>query len=123
MKSKDKKKKSHFGKGLMAGALFGIAAGIFMSSREGKQMADKLQKRAKEIETRLKAEFKKNKDMSEKNYKESIDTVLAYYIKSKKIAKAEIPALRRYLLGKWKFIKAEMKEVPKKKASRKTKKR
>jgi hypothetical protein len=114
MKS-EKKKPSHFGKGLMAGALFGIAAGIFMSSKEGKEMAGKLQKQAKEIEGRLRKELAKNKELSQKAYAESIDTVLAYYIKSKKIAKAELPALRKYLIGKWALIKDEMKEVPKQK--------
>jgi len=123
MKPKDKKKKSRFGKGLMAGALFGIAAGIFMSSKEGKRMADKLQKQAKEIESRLRNEFKKKKELSEQTYAESIDSVLAYYMKSRKIAKSEIPALRNYLMGKWKLIKMEMKDVPKKKPVKKTAKK
>jgi uncharacterized protein YktB (UPF0637 family) len=122
MKSKEKKKKSHFGKGLLAGALFGLAAGIFMSSKEGKDMANKLQKRSKEIETKLRNEFKKNKVLTEDAYKESIDTVLAYYLKSRKIAKSEIPALRRYLLSKWKLVKSEMKSV-KKETKRKPTKR
>lgn len=123
--SKDKKKKSHLGKGLLVGALFGVAAGIFMSSKEGKEMAQKLQKRSKEIEGKLKSEFKKKKELTEATYKESIDTVLAYYTKSKKIAKSEIPALRKYLIGKWKMIKEEMAsvEAPKRKnASPKKKK-
>jgi hypothetical protein len=111
MKSKESKKKSRFGKGLMAGALFGIAAGIFMSSKEGKQIAAKVRRHAAEIEARLKREFKKKKVLGRKAYEDSIDEVLAYYARSKKIAKSEIPDLRRYLIGKWDLIKDEMADV------------
>lgn len=106
-----KKKKGHFGKGLIAGAIFGIAAGIYMSSKEGRAIASKVKNRATDIEKRLRAEFSKNKDMTEDAYGQSIDSVLAYYERSKKIAKSEIPELKRYLLGKWKTVKNEMREV------------
>lgn len=105
------KKKSHFGKGMIAGAIFGIAAGIYMSSREGKQMAQKLRSRAGEIEKRLHSEFRKNKDLTESAYENAIETVLAYYLRTKKIAKNEIPNLRSYLLGKWSMVKEEMRDV------------
>jgi hypothetical protein len=103
-----KVKKSHSGKALLAGAIFGLAAGIFMSSHEGKRMAGRLQLRAKEIESRLRKEFGKRKAATQGAYAESIDTVLAYYLKTKEIAKSEIPQLRNYLLGKWSHVKEEM---------------
>jgi gas vesicle protein len=104
--------KSKFGKGLMAGALFGIAAGIYMASKEGKQLTDKLKKRSNEIEKRIRGEFKKQKGMTQKAYNDSINTVLAYYLKSKKIAKTELPDLRKYLLAKWELVKDELADVP-----------
>ncbi len=105
-------KKHHHGKAVMlAGAIFGLAAGIFMSSREGKRMATRLQKRAKEIEGRLRKEFESRKTATQGAYAESIDRVLAYYLKSKEIAKSEIPQLRTYLLGKWSHVKDEMASV------------
>jgi hypothetical protein len=116
----DKKPHKHTGSTLLAGAIFGLAAGIFMSSREGKRMADRLQSRAKEIESRLRREFDKRKTATESAYAESIDSVLAYYLKSKEIAKSEIPQLRTYLLGKWGHVKEEMASVskaPKKKTA------
>lgn len=109
--SKDKKRHGHGA--LLAGAIFGLAAGIFMSSREGKRMASRLQERAKEIEGRLRREFEKRKTATQSAYAESIDTVLAYYLKSKEIAKTEVPQLRSYLLGKWSHVKAEMASAPK----------
>ena len=98
---KDKKPHRHAGRTLIAGAIFGLAAGIFMSSREGKRMAGCLQARAREIESKLRKEFDKRKMATQTAYVESIDSVLAYYLKSKEIAKNEIPQLRSYLLGKW----------------------
>ncbi|MBE7525696.1 hypothetical protein KJZ71_00615 [Patescibacteria group bacterium] len=111
MKNTPRPKKSHFKAGLMAGALFGIAAGIYMSSKQGKQMAKQLQKQSTMIHKRLQSELKKRKTLTEDTYAETIDTVLAYYIKSKQIAKTELPALRRYLLGKWHLVKSEMREI------------
>lgn len=111
VKISEKKKKGHFGKGLIAGAIFGIAAGIFMSSREGKSMAKKLELRAKEIEKKLRVELTKKKELTESTYGEAIDSILAYYSKSKKIAKTEIPDLKRYLESKWEFVRDEMKSV------------
>jgi uncharacterized protein YktB (UPF0637 family) len=117
-----KKKKGHFGKGLIAGAIFGIAAGIFMSSREGKQMAKNLESQAKMIERKLRGEFKKKSDLTKNAYEEAIDSVLAYYIKSKKIAKTELPALKRYLEDKWELVKDEMGDVRKEQVQKTTKK-
>jgi gas vesicle protein len=115
--------KSKFGKGLMAGALFGIAAGIYMASKEGKQLTDKLKKSSTEIEKRIRAELKKQKGMTQQAYNQSIDTVLAYYLKSKKIAKTELPELRKYLLAKWEFVKEELEDVPEEQAMRHPKKK
>jgi hypothetical protein len=123
---KNEKKRHHGRAALLAGAIFGLAAGIFMSSREGKRMATRLQKRAKEIEGRLRKEFVARKTATQSAYAESIDRVLAYYLKSKQIAKSEIPQLRNYLLGKWSHVKDEMASVsttPKRRRTSKTKRR
>lgn len=117
-----KKKKGHFGKGLIAGAIFGIAAGIFMSSQDGKKMAKKLEVQAKGIEKKLRGEFKKKKDLTEGAYNEAIDSVLAYYLKSKKIAKTELPGLKHYLKDKWTLVKSELGEVHKEQVAKLTKK-
>lgn len=109
--TKKPKQSSHFKAGMVAGALFGLAAGIYMSSKEGKQMAKRLQSESAKVHKKLMTELKKKKELSEKAYEESIDTVLAYYLKSSQIAKTELPALRRYLLGKWQLVQKEMRDV------------
>mgnify|MGYP001591215300 CR=1 FL=1 len=110
-----KKKKSHFKAGLLAGAVFGLAAGIFMSSKEGKKLAKNLQTKTKEIQKRLTKEMKKAAHLSEDTYEDAIDRVLAYYTKSRQIASKEAPALKRYLMGKWHMIQKEIKATGKKK--------
>lgn len=115
----------------MAGALFGVAAGIFMSSKKGKQLAKDLKKHTHDIEGRLRQELEKAKKVGEREYEDAIDTVLAYYTKSRSIAKSEVPALRRYLVGRWSEVQKELKPsavakkkpAAKKKASTRTKKK
>lgn len=104
---KMKKRSSHFKGGLLAGAIFGIAAGIFMSSKQGKQLTKQLQNRTKEIQTRLYKELKKSKKLTEATYEKAIENVLEHYAKTRAIAAKEIPELRRYLLAKWKEVKRE----------------
>lgn len=101
-------KKSHFKAGMLAGALFGLAAGIFMSSKQGKKLAKDLRTQTKDIQTRLMREFKKTTHVSEKSYQQAIDRVLAYYAKSRQIAAKEVPSLRRYLVSRWHIVKREM---------------
>lgn len=118
------KKKGHFGKGLLAGAIFGIAAGIFLTSKEGKQVTKRIESRAKEIEKKLRTEFKKKKELTEETYDESVDRVLAYYLKTKQIAKTELPSLKKILRDKWVSVRSELEsvEAPAKKAAPKKKK-
>lgn len=111
-----KKKKGHFGKGLLAGAIFGIAAGIFLTSKEGKQVTKRIESRAREIEKKLRMEFKKKKELTEAAYDDSVDRVLAYYLKTKQIAKTELPDLKKILRNKWSVVRAELEDVSKSKS-------
>lgn len=106
-----KKKKGHFGKGLLAGAIFGIAAGIFLTSKEGKRVTKHIETRAREIEKKLRMEFKKKKEVTEATYDEAVDRVLAYYLKTKQIAKTELPSLKKILRDKWMSVRSELQDV------------
>jgi gas vesicle protein len=123
MKNAPKKHSSHVKAGLVAGALFGIAAGIFMSSKRGKQLAQDLKKHTQAIEARLRKELMNAKNVGEAEYGDAIDKVLDYYTKSRSIAKTEVPALRRYLVGRWDEVRKELAPgtSPKKPATRKKK--
>lgn len=102
------RKKSHFKAGILAGAVFGLAAGIFMSSKQGKQLAKQLRAQTADIQNRLQKELKKTRKVTEETYADAIDNVLGYYVKARKIASKEVPELRRYLLTKWAHVKKEL---------------
>ena len=121
-KDTPKKQSSHLKAGLMAGALFGVAAGIFMSSKKGKQLAKDLKKHTQDIEGRLRKELMNVKNVGMDEYEDAIDSVLGYYTKSRSIAKTEVPALRRYLVGRWNEVQKELTPsaaAPKKSAAKK----
>lgn len=117
-----KKPSSHIKAGLVAGALFGIAAGIFMSSKQGKKLAKDLKTHTAKIEARLRKELAGVKTLTESSYEDAIDTVLGYYSKSRSIAKEEVPALRRYLVSRWHEVQKELKPAAVAKSATKKKK-
>lgn len=118
------KKKSHLGLGMAIGAAIGVAAATFLQSKKGKTFAKDLQKKTAELQGKVQAELKKAGIMTESKYKNLVDTVVAYYVKSKDIAKTEIPAVTNNLMAAWKTIEKELKSVklaPKKKTAKKSK--
>jgi gas vesicle protein len=104
-------KKSHFGAGLMAGAIMGVAAGLFLQSQKGKQMTKGMQKKANKLQTKLMKELKTSKVLNKEKYEEIVDMVMDYYVKSKEVAKTEVPAIRNYLMSSWSRISKELKSV------------
>jgi gas vesicle protein len=106
-------KKSHFGAGLIAGAMMGVAAGLFLQSQKGKQMTKVMQKKAFKLQIKLMKELKNAKSLSKDKYEEIVDSVMDYYVKSKEVAKAEVPAIRSYLLNSWTRISKELKSLQK----------
>lgn len=80
-----------------------------MSSKQGKKLAKDLKTHTANIEARLRKELSSAKKVTEANYEDAIDNVLAYYAKSRSIAKEEVPALRRYLVGRWSEVQKELK--------------
>ncbi len=109
----DSKKTSHLGLGLMAGAIIGMAAGLFIQSKKGKVILRDAEKKALKLQAKLMKELQGVQDLTKDKYEEIVDNVTAYYAKSKDIAKTEIPEVKNFLLGKWGQIEKQMKEVRK----------
>ncbi|MFZ2804021.1 MAG: YtxH domain-containing protein [Patescibacteria group bacterium] len=105
----DKKTSSHLGAGLLAGAMLGIAAGIFMQSPKGKKVTKDIDAKMKKMQKQLTKQLKNAKSMSKEQYGELVDDMMKYYASSKEIAKDQIPEIRAYLLKKWKEIEKQMK--------------
>lgn len=103
------KKSSHLGVGLLAGALIGMAAGLFLQSKKGKEMTKDLTKKATKLQAKLMKELGHVQDLSKEKYEEVVDSVTDYYVKSKEVAKNEIPEIRKFLLKQWSQIEKTLK--------------
>lgn len=97
-------KKSHVGAGLMAGAVLGLAAGLFLQSRKGKQLTKDAQKKAMQLQGQLLKKLESAGDLSKEKYESLVDHVLGHYTKTKEIAEKELPEVRKFLLSRWKAM-------------------
>lgn len=104
-------KKSHLGLGMLVGAAIGVAAASFLKSKEGQNFTKDLKKKTAALQSKINKELKKAGNMTEAKYKNLVDTVVAYYAKSKEIAKTEIPEVTQNLMSTWKTIEKELKSV------------
>ncbi len=104
-----KKKSSHLGAGLAAGAIIGLAAGLFLQSRKGKELTKDARKKALVLQKQVMKRIEKAGVMSKEVYEDIVDDVVKYYGKSKDIAAKEIPEVRAFLMSKWKEVDSAMK--------------
>ena len=58
--------------------------------------------------------LKEGQDLTKEKYEEVVEHVLSYYTKSKQLAEKEVPEARKFLMGRWRGIEAEMKKGKKK---------
>ncbi len=93
----------------MAGAVLGLAAGLFLQSRRGKELTKDAQKKAVQLQTKVIKRLQNMEHLTRERYEEVVDDVLEYYAKSREVAKKEIPQVRAYLLSKWKMIESQLK--------------
>ena len=105
------KQSSHLKAGLVAGSILGLAAGLFIQSRQGKKLTKDAQKRAVQFQTQLMKKLHDVEHLTKEKYTDVVDHMLAYYMKTKEIAKNEVPEVRAYLLKKWKEIENEYKDI------------
>jgi gas vesicle protein len=109
------KKKSNaagaVGAGLAAGAILGLAAGLFIQSKKGKELTKDARKKAMALQKQVMKRLQKTGEMTKATYEEIVEDVVKYYAKSKDIAAKEVPEVRAFLLSKWKEVEAEMKKA------------
>lgn len=102
---------SHVGVGLAAGAILGLAAGLFLQSRKGKELTRDAQKKASQLQAKVMKKLHQAEHLTKEKYTDVVEDVLAYYGKSKDLAQKELPQVRAFLMGKWKSIESELKKV------------
>lgn len=105
-----KKKSSHLGAGLAAGAVLGLAAGLFLQSRKGKELTRDAMKKAQLLQKQVMKKLDESGVLTKEQYEEMVDYVVNYYTKTKEIAAKEIPQVKKYLLSQWKVIEKELKK-------------
>jgi len=103
------KKSSHLGAGLAAGAALGLALGLFLQSKQGKQLRKDAQKKAMAMQKQVMKQLAKGGALTKEKYEEVVDKAVAYYAKTKEIAKTEVPEVRKFLLAQWKEVKSHLK--------------
>lgn len=97
------------GAGVAAGAILGLAAGLFIQSKKGKEMTKDARKKAMVLQKQVMKRLDAAGEMSKDVYEEIVDDVVKYYGKSKDLAAKEIPEVRAFLMSKWKEVEAAMK--------------
>lgn len=102
---KKKPTSSHMGAGLAAGAILGLAAGLFLQSRKGKELTKDAEKKAKMLQKQVMKKLEGAGELSKEKYTEMVDQVVEFYQKSKDVATKEAPQVRKYLLGRWNEVK------------------
>ncbi len=102
---------SHIGVGLAAGAIMGLAAGLFLQSRKGKELTKDAQKKAAFVQKQVMKKLKHAEALTKDKYADIVEDLLAYYAKSKDLAAKEIPQVRSYLLKRWKDIEQELGKI------------
>jgi gas vesicle protein len=105
------KKSSHFGAGLIAGALIGIGAALLAQTPKGKKMTKDMMKKASVIQSKLLKELKHGEKLTKAKYEDMVDTMTAYYLKSKDIVKAEVPEIKKFLMKNWALVEKQIKSV------------
>jgi len=107
-----KKKKSAagaVGAGIAAGAILGLAAGLFLQSKKGKELTKDARKKAMVLQKQVMKRLNQAGEMTKETYEEIVDDVVKYYAKTKDIAAKEVPEVRAFLMSKWKEVEAAMK--------------
>ena len=105
------KSSSHLQAGLVAGAILGVAAGLFLQSRKGKELTKEAQKKAMQLQMQVMKKLQNVEMLSKETYTEIVDHVLGYYQKTKEVAEMEVPGVRKFLLSRWAEIQKQFKNV------------
>jgi len=105
-----KKQSSHLGAGVAAGAIIGLAAGLFLQSRKGKELTKDARKKAMVLEKQVMKRIGQAGEMTKEVYEEIVEDVVKYYGKSKDLAAKEIPEVRKFLMSRWKDVEKAMKD-------------
>lgn len=103
------KKSSHLGIGLAIGTIIGVAAGLFVQSKQGDKLLKEIDKKAAVLQVKLMKQLKGAKKLTKAKYEDLVDEATDYYLKTKDVTIKEVPVIKKYMMNKWKEIEKQLK--------------
>lgn len=107
----EQKSSSHLGVGMLVGTIIGVAAGLFVQSKKGKEVREDLANQATKLQAKLSKELKNAEVLTKETYEKLVDKVIEHYVLTKEIANKDIPEIRAFFMKKWKSIEAQYKSL------------
>jgi hypothetical protein len=99
----------HWAPALAAGIATGLAAGLFIRSKNGQRMTEDAKKMAAQMQKQLMKKMEQVKDLTQEKYQELVDDIVERYQGTKDLAASEIEDLKMYLLDQWDDIRSQLK--------------
>jgi gas vesicle protein len=98
-------KKFPFIEGAVIGAALGMAAGLFLQSKKGKELQKGAKEKAATFFAYISPKLKNMKEMGEKEFSEFIEKAAKTYAKARKFTDAELKTLIIDAKSTWKHLK------------------
>ncbi len=90
--------------GALAGAVIGVAAGLFLNSKKGKELQKDAKHRMADFYKSVAPKIKKMKKMTEAEFKAFMDEAVLKYAKTKKMTEKETKELLKEVKKSWKQL-------------------
>ncbi|MFA5870855.1 MAG: hypothetical protein WC842_03120 [Candidatus Paceibacterota bacterium] len=100
-----KNNKTKFVEGKIVGAALSVAAGIVLVSESGKKFLGDIRKKSAEFHAYLAPQFKKMKEVGEKEYDSFVKTAMKTYAQKKRLSEKEKKEIISHAKKSWKHIK------------------
>jgi len=91
--------------GAVIGTALGVAAGLFLSSKKGKQLQEDIKQKAAGFYAYIAPKLRKMKKMGEKEYVAFVESAAKNYSKAKKFSAVETKLLLAEAKRAWKHLK------------------
>lgn len=100
---------SHWGEGaaLALGLAAGLAAGLFLRSKKGKELTNDVKKTAASVQKQLAKKLKAIPHLTKEKYETIVDELVGAYQKTAEMAEGELKTLKAYLLGQWEDVQTK----------------
>ena len=94
--------------GAVAAVAIGVAAAVFLNSKQGKQLKKELKAGLGDFYKAIAPRLKKMKKMGQEEYKEFMKTAAEQYGKAKKMAEPKIKELVKEAQDSWKYFSSHL---------------